>query len=1008
MTTRTIPASPALTPGAWADRPALIERLLPVQKLSAEVYKERMAGAGQTLTALGSYWKGRKPLILAKACVLGCLLPATDDPQRDLDIFELLMGMDDGSLAARMKRRPAPKEILARVPLARLRDYFVVTPDDALPRAAPVDWSNPAYARARVTWRADLPPAERRRLEAELLPPAPYRERIRDLFRPEEVADVHDHIWEQVNAHLGTSARSFPELIEQLGILRFGHRPRVADPFCGSGQIPFEAARLGCDVFASDLNPVACMLTWGAFHIVGGTAAERAQLEREQQELVAKVQAEIDRLGVESDGNGWRAKVFLYCVEARCPQTGWLAPLLPTLVVSKGYRVIAELIPDPVNRRYDIAIRSGVSDDELKAAERGTVRSDGRGQDPYMAHTVDGREYRTRISTLRGDYRREDGSTGNRLRLWEKHDFKPRPDDIFQERLYCIQWMRPIPGSSRFEYEFRAVTEADLARERIVEEYVAQHLTEWQERGWIPDMPIEPGEKTDEPIRTRGWTHWHHLFNPRQLLVNGLLNGLCTSARVRINVVKSFDVNSRISHWHRSDGGGGSVQKVFYNQALNTFFDYGSRGLLYLASYRFQSLTNSFPLNSQCVVKTESASEYRYNADLFITDPPYGDAVKYEEILEFFIAWLRKNPPPEFAGWVWDSRRALAIKGEGEEFRRGMVAAYRRMTECMADNGLQVIMFTHQSGAIWADMANIVWAAGLQVTAAWYVVTETESALRDGSYVKGTVLLVCRKRREQLRTTRDDLAWEIQEEVERQVELLVGLNQQARGRNRDENVFADADLQMAGYAAALRALTRYRRIDGRDMEEEALRPRARGETTFVDDLIAFAVDTATRHLAPQGIARAVWESLSNAERFYLKMIDLEARGAHTLDNYQNFAKAFKVRDFNALMGDRRANRARLKSAVEFGRSQMDSSAELGGATLRAVLYALMELQQNVEIDLVTQRLTHNLPDYYANRTRREQVVALARYLAGRLEHLRPAEASAARVLAEAVVTMRIG
>jgi adenine-specific DNA methylase len=30
--------------------------------------------------------------------------------------------------------------------------------------------------------------------------------------------------------------------------------------------------------------------------------------------------------------------------------------------------------------------------------------------------------------------------------------------------------------------------------------------------------------------------------------------------------------------------------------------------------------------------------------DIFITDPPYGDAVKYEEILEFFIAWLRKNP----------------------------------------------------------------------------------------------------------------------------------------------------------------------------------------------------------------------------------------------------------------------------------------------------------------------------------------------------------------------------
>src|SRR6516162_3771716 len=49
-----------------------------------EAYKEQMAVHGKTLTALGSYWKGRKPLILNKACILGCLLPTTADPTRDL------------------------------------------------------------------------------------------------------------------------------------------------------------------------------------------------------------------------------------------------------------------------------------------------------------------------------------------------------------------------------------------------------------------------------------------------------------------------------------------------------------------------------------------------------------------------------------------------------------------------------------------------------------------------------------------------------------------------------------------------------------------------------------------------------------------------------------------------------------------------------------------------------------------------------------------------------------
>jgi putative DNA methylase len=395
-------------------------------------------------------------------------------------------------------------------------------------------------------------------------------------------------------------------------------------------------------------------------------------------------------------------------------------------------------------------------------------------------------------------------------------------------------------------------------------------------------------------------------------------------------------------------------------------------------------------------------------ADVFVTDPPYGDAVRYEEILEFFIAWLRKNPPPEFADWVWDSRRSLAIKGEDEGFRRGMVSAYRRMAECMPENGIQVIMFTHQSGSIWADMANIVWASGLHVTAAWYVVTETESALREGSYVKGTVLLVLRKRQGTLKTTRDDLAWEIQEEVEAQVQALAGLNQGAKGLYRDENVFEDADIQMAGYAAALRVLTRYAVIDGRDMTAEASRPRVKGETTFVDGLIAFAVDTANQCLVPQGVASASWNKLSGVERFYLKMLDMEARGAKTLDNYQNFAKAFKVRDFRALLASDKANEAQLKSAVEFGRAEMGEGSELHDSVLRAVLYAVMELAKNVDGTEVLAHLTLNVPNYYGDMTQRDMAAELAEYLAKRLDSRRPEEASNARVLYELIRNQRLG
>jgi putative DNA methylase len=1003
--------SRGVTPYSLKDAPALIERLLPVQKLSAEAYKEQMAVQGKTLTALGSYWKGRKPLALSKACILGCLLPASDNPARDLEIFEKLMAMDDESFAVRWKRRPKPKEVLVTLSIEHIRDYFTVEPEGLLPESAPIDWVNPDYDNVKIAWRRDISELERRRLEARLLPKVPYRERVDQARRPEEITDsVHDHIWGEVNSHLGTTASSFPALVEQLGIMRYGHRPRVADTFCGSGQIPFEAARLGCDVYASDLNPIASMLTWGAFNIVGAPAQDRETLAREQKELIRQVHSEVDHLCVETDGAGWRAKVYLYCVEARCPQSGWLVPLLPTRMVSKGFRSAVELVPDPLHKRYEIVVRSGLSKEELSAATVGTVRTDGRGQEPYLIHEVAGIEYRTKISTLRGDYRKSDGEASNRLRPWERTDFKPRPDDIFQERLYCIQWMRRKKKGKLDDYEFRSVSADDLKRESVVEQFIAEHLDDWQENGWVPDMRIEPGDKTDEPIRTRGWTYWHHLFNPRQLLIAGLTNRF-SGARLKLSLAQVLNSSSRLTRWSLGDGDGrtGGVKGTFDNQALNTLFNYGARASRFavdLVDLRLKSYP--FDPGLSISVNSHGAADLAENADVFVTDPPYGDAVKYEEILEFFIAWLRKNPPPEFAEWVWDSRRSLAIKGEDEGFRRGMVSAYKRMAERMPTNGIQIIMFTHQSGSIWADMANIVWASGLHVTAAWYVVTETENALREGSYVKGTVLLILRKRQGAFKTTRDDLAWEIQEEVEAQVQALAGLNQAAKGLYRDENVFEDADIQMAGYAAALRVLTRYAIIDGRDMTAEASRPRVKGETTFVDGLIAFAVDTANQCLVPLGILSATWNRLSGVERFYLKMLDMEARGAKTLDNYQNFAKAFKVRNFRVLLASDKANEARLKSAGEFGRAEMGEGSEFYNSVLRAVLYALMELAKNVDGNEVLAHLTLNVPDYYSDTTQREMAAELADYLSKRLDSRRPEEASNARVLYELIKNQRLG
>jgi len=273
-----------LKPFALRDAPALIEAIFPAQKVSFEAQRERKAGAGQTLTALGSYWKARKPLILVRVIVLGSLLPQTDDLEKDLEIFEKLMAFDDGGLARR-EPKLGPAEIARRIELASSCSYFTARVkgdeedvEEIKVAQFPLDLDN--FPGLTIRWRRDIHPDNRLELLARALATYPtYEERAALCKRPEELDQtaLYAPIWPDVNAHLarfGIAAQSHQELVEQLGILRFGHRRRVGDTFCGGGSIPFETARLGCNVYASDLNPIACMLTWGGTEHHRGLAGE--------------------------------------------------------------------------------------------------------------------------------------------------------------------------------------------------------------------------------------------------------------------------------------------------------------------------------------------------------------------------------------------------------------------------------------------------------------------------------------------------------------------------------------------------------------------------------------------------------------------------------------------------------------------------------------------------------------------------------------------------------------
>jgi len=923
---------------------SFIESQFPVSKVSKESYKERKAVQSQTLTQLGKWW-GRKPLILVRAAVIGLLMPVSDDPVRDREVFLKILTMDDEGMLGRKK---------ANIPAKVLAGYL--SPRE---RAEYLDGER---------LRSGLSRQEKEDLQRMVFLRMNYDTRLEYCNRPEEIDGPSPAAWAEINAHLGTHAASIQELVEELGTRRFGERSSVGDCFCGGGSVPFEAARIGCNVYASDLNPVAALLTWTALNIVGGGEGVVTEVKRAQQEVYDAVDRQITEWGVEENEWGWRPYAYVYCCEVVCPECGWRVPLLPTLAVAERMdKVIAELVPDPIHKRYDIHIHRGVSAEASKKAKgTGTIASRG-----MICPNPECPGHVTPISLAA--IRREHAGG---LRLWENDDIVPRPDDVFQERLYCIRWQEKNEGTRNgVTWHFCAPTAADLEREERVLALLKERFHMWQERGYIPSMRIEPGEKTTEPIRTRGWTHWHHLFTPRQLLYNGLLqeeihsnqySGIIKPGLI-LGVGKNVDWNSKLCGWNT---GVDLPQHTFYNQALNTLYTYGGRGYSYLYHSWMLGIRGE-SIHKNCKVETKHSGHGISNCKYWITDPPYADAINYHELSEIFLAWYEKPLKELFPNWSTDSRRALAITGTDEEFRRSMVEVYANLTRQMPDNGAQIVMFTHQDAGVWADLAMILWAAGLQVTAAWCIATETETgSLKKGNYVQGTVLLVLRKQTSEETAFLDELTPGVEDEVKRQLDAMLSLD------DRDDPNFSDTDYQLAAYAAALRVLTKYRKLEDIDIMRELYRPRAAGEKNPLEGVIENAVRIACDHLVPQGIDGWIWKQLGPEERFYLKGLEMESHGEYRTGAYQELARGFGIRDYRNLQESGKANEARLKTASEFRNRDIGGDG-FGSSLTRQVLFAIRQAVD--EEDTAAGKVwLRTLPGYWE---RRKDIIAVLRYLA---------------------------
>ena len=460
---------------------------------------------------------------------------------------------------------------------------------------------------------------------------------------------------------------------------------RVLDPFVGGGSVPWTCASLGVDCLASDLQPQSVFLTNASLHLGALSVDDRQSLHGFLTGAYEEVQRRLHADGFTHDAGGRRIDMTLYHGRLR------------------GVDCIS-------SRRIDHRCKLSIIDGELCTTD-----------DPHAGGTVKNGRVLIDGALVRFDELRGDG-----LPPWDPEQVVAGPDGWLE-----IPWAIRVHESGKRIWV--VPTKDDLLRDHALAQFVTESLEGWFDAGFIPESSIPSGVETDRLARERGWTHWHHLFAPRQLLQMVRFQEVIRS-RARndhehlvgaLALGRMLNWNSRLCMWNRHLA---KTEQTFANLALNPLSDFGVRSWPALKSAVVRNIPGHGGLTGEASMADARSPGPAF--DLCITDPPYDDAVHYDELSSFFSVWLRDFLPDPIPGQPLESG----------DFSTGLGEAFCNLRARMRAGGRIVLMFAQNASSSWTDLAHAIDAAGLFVRAVWPVDLETRPGLKRGRF--GTLAVV--------------------------------------------------------------------------------------------------------------------------------------------------------------------------------------------------------------------------------------------------------------------------
>ena len=556
------------------------------------------------------------------------------------------------------------------------------------------------------------------------------------------------------------------------GLVKAAHgdeAPLVVDPFAGGGSIPLEALRLGCEAFASDLNPVACLILKVMLEDI---PRQGSKLADELREVGADIKKQAEKeLGqyYPPDPDGATPIAYLWARTVKCesPNCGAEIPLMRSFwLCKKASRLRAlrtrVLRAKDKTPRIEIEIFTPKSEKEVAA---GTV---------------------TRAKATCLACERVMAPDRVRAQLREKHGgantiFDAKGNRIGGATLLAVVTMMNNHAGRRYrdvtDRDYEAAWKAQTAAAKLSNQKLPSGLSA------VPDEPVPLMSGTfNVPIY--GMTRWGDLFTARQqlsLIVLGrLVDAVNGSAAVKkvasLALSRLTNIFNSLCRWESSRS---QVLNLFARQALPMIWDFAEAGLFgeQAGDYTVTLSTMADVIErlpaglSGGQIHLADACESPLPDDscsVWFTDPPYYFAVPYADLSDFFFVWLKRVLPNDpLLHDPFDSSNSLTPKArelcemihwdperypekDQSFFVEGMSRAFAEGRRVLRADGIGSVVFAHKTTEGWEALLEGIVRGSWVITGSWPIATEssTRPRARESAALATSVHLVCRPRPE--------------------------------------------------------------------------------------------------------------------------------------------------------------------------------------------------------------------------------------------------------------------